>query len=86
MPSKKSRKPVKKSRKPVKRKKSNKSKRKKYMTKKRCKSYLQQKIRKNISEHMKSNKKKFKSIKQAIAVSYSQIKRSHKNCKKHFKY
>ena len=48
-----------------------------YMTKKKCKSLL--------SKQIKKNSKKYSNHKQAIAIAYSQIKRKHKNCKKHFK-
>lgn len=53
---------------------------KKYKSiKKKCNCLLSRKIRKNIKE------KKYKSRKQAIAVSYSQIKKSFPKCKRIYK-
>ena len=50
----------------------------KYMTKKKCQSLLSKKI--------KLNSKKFTNHKQAIAISYSQVKKKNPRCKKYFKY
>lgn len=53
--------------------------------KSRCKILLQKKIRYNIEEFKKgkrmSNGQKFTSIKQCIAVAYSQVKKSNPRCK-----
>ena len=57
--------------------KKSKTKTSKY-TKKKCQSLLSKKI--------KLNSRKFSNHKQAIAVSYSQIKKKYPRCKKHFKY
>ena len=54
----------------------------KTMTKVECKKRLSNKIAKNIREFKKG---KFKSRKQAIAVSYSQIKKEFPYCKRYFK-
>jgi len=47
-----------------------------------CKNKLSDKIRVNMREFKKGN---FKSRKQAIAVSYSQVKKKYPECKKFFK-
>ena len=46
-----------------------------------CKKELQKKIRINMNEYKSG---KYKSPKQAIAVSYSQIKKKYPSCKKYF--
>lgn len=53
-----------------------KSRRGRKMSQEKCKKILQKKIRINIDEF---KNKKFKSIKQAIAVAYNQVKKNH-NC------
>ena len=55
---------------------------KKYKTKAECKKLLSNKIARNIREFKKG---KYKSRKQAIAVSYSQIKKEYPYCKRYFK-
>lgn len=50
-------------------------------SKNNCKSKLKNKIKINIDE-MKSGNKRIKSIKQAIAISYNQIKKKYPKCSK----
>ena len=49
---------------------------------KRCNSLLKKKIKKNIREY--TSKKRYVSRKQAIAISYSQVKKKQPKCKKYF--
>jgi len=46
---------------------------------KRCKKYLSKKIAINMNEYKEG---RFKSPQQAIAVSYSQVKKKYPSCKK----
>ena len=59
-----------------------KKKSRKRLTKLKCRELLSNKIRLNTREWKKG---KFKSRKQAIAVSYSQIKNKFPDCKRYFK-
>ena len=47
--------------------------------KSKCRDYLQTKIKKNMKELKKG---RWVSRAQAVAVSYSQVKKSHPNCKR----
>jgi hypothetical protein len=85
------RKSVKSRRKPSKRKVAKKSKRKtrrktvkrrKLYSKKNCKSKLSRKIKINMKEYKSG---RYKSRQQALAVSYSQIKKKYPRCKRFFK-
>jgi transcriptional regulator with AAA-type ATPase domain len=64
---------------------------KKRLTKAQCKKRLSNKIKTNIREFKNkvkrrgSNKLLFKSRAQAIAVSYSQVKKKYPECKRYFK-
>jgi hypothetical protein len=51
---------------------------------KMCRSKLSNKIKINIKE-MKSGSKRIKSIPQAIAIAYSQIRKKHPKCSKFLK-
>lgn len=51
-------------------------------TKKVCKDKLNEKIRKNMNEYKKG---KIKSRRQALAISYSQVKRKIPQCTTYFK-
>ena len=72
-----------KSRKKVRKLKSKKSRKKKSKklspTERKCKKYLQKKIKINMEEWKKG---RFVSQKQALAVSYSQTKKKYTSCKK----
>jgi len=59
-------------------KRRSKSKRKS-RSKSRCKGYLQSKIRINMNEYKSG---RFKSRAQAVAVSYSQVRKKHPACKR----
>jgi len=52
---------------------------KRVRTKSKCKSYLKNKIKINMEEYKSG---RYISPKQAVAVSYSQILKSHPRCKK----
>ena len=54
--------------------------RKPYMTKRKCQEKLQRKIRTNLRKYSQG---KFSSRKQAIAVSYQQIRRTNPKCRRH---
>jgi D-Tyr-tRNAtyr deacylase len=43
----------------------------------KCREYLSAKIKKNMAEYKKG---KYSSRMQAVAVSYSQVKKAHPNC------
>ena len=47
--------------------------------KSKCQEYLSAKIKKNMGEYKKG---RYSSRMQAVAVSYSQVKKAHPNCKK----
>lgn len=47
--------------------------------KSKCQEYLSAKIKKNMAEYKKG---RYSSRMQAVAVSYSQVKKAHPNCKK----
>jgi len=57
---------------------------KKGSLKKYCTSKLSNKIRINMKEHKKGNKK-IKSPSQAIAISYSQVKKKYPKCSRSLK-
>ena len=61
---------------------SKKNSRKKLSTKEKCKKYLQKKIKINMSEYKLG---RYKSHKQALAVSYSQAKKKYPRCRSVFK-
>lgn len=61
------------------RKKSIKGSKKISPLKRKCNQYLSRKIRKNLKE------KRYKSRQQAIAVAYSQTKKSMSKCKRFYK-
>ena len=61
---------------------SKKNSRKKLSTKEKCKKYLQKKIKINMSEYKRG---RYKSHKQALAVSYSQAKKKYPRCRSVFK-
>ena len=64
------------------RNKSRQSKRKSsYMTVKRCKQVLQEKIKQTTKEYKSGQ---FSSRKQAVAVAYSMINKKYPNCKRYF--
>lgn len=69
-------------RKSTKRRFSKSLKKRKSITKNKCKKYLQKKISINMSEWKRG---KFKSQKQALAVSYSQLKKRYPSCRRWFK-
>jgi flagellar biosynthesis/type III secretory pathway ATPase len=51
-------------------------------TKSKCKSYLKKKIKINIGEYKSG---RYKSIAQAIAVSYNQVSKKSPRCKRYLK-
>ncbi len=51
------------------------------MTKEKCNSYLQGKIKKNMGEYKNG---RYASRQQAIAVSYSQVKKKYPACSRYF--
>ena len=52
------------------------------LTKRSCQTKLKNKIRINMAEYKKG---RFSSRKQALAVSYAQVKKKSPSCKKYFK-
>ena len=52
-------------------------------TKSKCKSYLKNKIKINIGEYKSGGR--YKSITQAIAVSYNQVLKKRPRCKRYLK-